>query len=160
MNQKLLRIYMQDHYAAATAGAELARRTSGSNEGTAFGAPLARIAAEIDEDRDALEAMMRALGFGGDRVKNAALWAGEKIGRLKPNGRLTGYSPLSRMVELEGLTAGVAGKRALWCTLSNVAASEPRLDRARLSALIERADAQLAVLDDLRSQAADEAFVA
>ena len=35
--------------------------------------------------------------------KNAGAWALEKVGRLKLNGELTSYSPLSRVVELEGL---------------------------------------------------------
>ncbi len=47
---------------------------------------------------------MAALGVPQDRVKNAMGWGAEKLGRLKPNGQLTGYSPLSRMVELKGLT--------------------------------------------------------
>jgi hypothetical protein len=54
---------------------------------------------------------MDELRFGGDKVKNIAAWGIEKVGRLKLNGQLTGYSPLSRVVELEGLLAGIAGKR-------------------------------------------------
>lgn len=34
----------------------------------------------------------------------------EKLGRLKPNGQLHGYSPLSRVIELEGLYLGISGK--------------------------------------------------
>ena len=42
-----------------------------------------------------------------DRLKVAGAWAGEKAGRLKLNGHLTGYSPQSRVIELEGLVVGV-----------------------------------------------------
>ena len=103
VDSKRLRIFMQDHLAAATAGLELARRTRGANEGTEFGEPLARVADEIEADRGELEAMLTDLGFGPDRPKNIGAWAGEKVGRLKLNGQLTGYSPLSRVLELEGL---------------------------------------------------------
>ena len=64
---KRLRIFMQDHLAAATAGLELARRTRGANEGTDYGEPLARVADEIEADRSELEAMLTDLGFGPDR---------------------------------------------------------------------------------------------
>ena len=36
-------------------------------------------------------------------------WVAEKAGRLKLNGSLLTYSPLSRLVELEGLSLGVEG---------------------------------------------------
>jgi hypothetical protein len=159
VNEKLLRIYLQDHLAGSTVGLELARRARGANRGTAYGAPLAKLADEIEADRRALEGIMQDLGFGPDRVKNVVAWTAEKAGRLKLNGQLTGYSPLSRMVEVEGLIGGVSGKLALWRTLRGLADADPRLDPARLGRLAERAESQLGVLDDLRARAGREAFV-
>jgi hypothetical protein len=158
MDRKLLRIYLQDHLAASTGGLELARRARGSNEGTPYGEPLARLADDIEADRRALESLMDDLGFGADRAKNLVFWVGEKAGRLKPNGQLTGYSPLSRMIEIEGLITGVNGKRSLWLTLREVAESDPDLDTERLGRLVERAEQQLDTLHDLRSRAGREAF--
>ena len=158
MDEKLLRIYLQDHLALATGGGELSRRARASNKGTPYGTPLSKLADEIEEDRRALQTVMKELGFGADRAKVAAAWTAEKMGRLKPNGRLTGYSPLSRMIELEGLIAGVNGKLSLWRTLRELAESDSRLNRERLGRLVERAEAQRALLDDLRSRAASEAF--
>src|SRR5688500_20375415 len=103
MNEKYLRIYLQDHLAGSTAGLELARRTRGANEGTEYGPPLARIADEIEADRRQLQGINEDLGFGGDRLQNMAAWSLETIGHLKLNGDLTGYSPLSRVVALERL---------------------------------------------------------
>jgi predicted DNA-binding ribbon-helix-helix protein len=159
MNEKLLRVYLQDHLAGSTAGVELARRTRGANEGTEYGPPLANIADEIEADRRHLQGIMEDLGFGGDRLKNVAAWGVEKAGRLKLNGQLTGYSPLSRVVELEGLLTGITGKRALWVALLEVAPGEPRLDAALLERLRDRADAQRATVEELREKAAREAFV-
>jgi predicted DNA-binding ribbon-helix-helix protein len=158
MNEKLLRVYLQDHLAGSTAGVELARRTRGANEGTEYGPPLANIADEIEADRRHLQGIMEDLGFGGDRLKNIAAWGVEKAGRLKLNGQLTGYSPLSRVVELEGLLTGITGKRALWVALLEVAPGEPRLDAALLERLRDRADAQRATVEELREKAAREAF--
>ena len=159
MNRKALRIYLQDHLAGSTGGVELARRARGANQGTVYGDEFAKLADEIEADRRSLESIMDDLGFGADRPKNAVFWIAEKAGRLKLNGQLTGYSPLSRMVEIEGLIAGVNGKRSLWRSLLEVAADEPKLDADRLQRLVERAEQQLATLQELRSRAAREAFL-
>ena len=159
MDAKLLRIYLQDHLAGATGGVELARRARGSNKGTTYGDALAKLADEIEADRRALEGILEDLGFGADRAKNIVFWAAEKAGRLKPNGQLTGYSPLSRLIELEGLVTGINGKLSLWRSLLEVAPDEPRLDADRIGRLIERGEAQLKTVEELRTQAARAAFI-
>jgi hypothetical protein len=159
MNEKHLRIYLQDHLAGATAGLELARRTRGANEGTEYGPPLAKIADEIEADRRHLYGIVEELGFGGDRLKIIAAWGLEKVGRLKLNGQLTGYSPLSRLVELEGLLTGITGKKGLWVALLELAPTEPRLDAALLERLRDRAEEQRTKVEELREKAAREAFL-
>jgi hypothetical protein len=158
MAEKLLRIYLQDHLAGATGGVELARRSAKSNRGTTFGDALSKLADEIETDRHALETIMDDLGFEADRAKNLAFWAAEKAGRLKLNGRLTGYSPLSRLVELEGLLSGISGKRSLWTALRTIADDEPRLDPGALDRLIQRAKEQVSSIEGLRDRAAREAL--
>lgn len=158
MAEKLLRIYLQDHLAGATGGVELARRSAKANRGTTFGDALSKLAGEIETDRQALETIMDDLGFGADRAKNVAFWAAEKAGRLKLNGQLTGYSPLSRLVELEGLLSGIQGKRSLWTALRTIAEDEPRLDPGALDRLIQRAKEQVSSVEGLRDRAAREAL--
>jgi hypothetical protein len=158
MNEKYLRIYLQDHLAGSTTGLELARRTRDANNGTDYGPPLAKIADEIASDRRQLENIMRDLGFGADKLKNVAAWSLEKVGRLKLNGELTSYSPLSRVVELEGLLTGITGKWGLWVALLEVAPGEPRLDAALLERLRDRAEEQRATVEELRKKASREAF--
>jgi hypothetical protein len=137
----LLTIYLNDHLAGATIGVELARRLRGSNEGDArFGAPLAEICAEIEADRATLERVMERLAIGRSRIKPAAAWVGEKVGRLKLNGQLRGYSPLSRLVELEALYIGITGKMQLWSALE-VMVSAP-LEGIDFERLAERASRQ------------------
>jgi len=160
LGRDYLKIYLEDHYAGATAGLELARRTAGANSGNVYGDVLDRIAREIEEDRDSLRAIMTTLGVGPDRFKVAGAWAGEKAGRLKLNGHLTGYSPQSRVIEIEGLVVGVTGKRCLWAALRHIAAQETRLDVEDLDRLIARADGQLADLEEQRLKAVSEAVAA
>jgi hypothetical protein len=151
----LLAIYLQDHLAAATAGRDLARRTLGANRGSEFEPFLARRAAAIDEDRQELQAILGRLGVRPDPVKLGAAWLGEKAGRLKFNGQLSGYSPLSRLVELEGLTVGVSAKLSLWQMLAVAGPERPALADAPLERLIERAEGQLDELKGQRARAAE-----
>jgi hypothetical protein len=158
MNKKLLGIYLNDHLAGSTVGLELAKRARGQNRDSDYGEFLGTIADEIDADRETLKGIMDDLGIRKDPAKVAAGWIGEKAGRLKLNGQLTGYSPLSRLVELEALALGVTGKLALWKSLRLLADSEPALDRPTLERLIERAESHQRGLEERRLTAAREAL--
>jgi hypothetical protein len=158
MDQKLLSIYLNDHLAGATVGIELARRTCSNNEGTDLGAFLVALIAEIESDREDLKALMEALGCRKDVVKQAGGWVAEKVGRLKLNGQLTGYSDLSRLEELEGLCLGVEGKLSLWKSLKQIENHDPRLVTFDLERLIKRAQQQREELEEHRIQAAEQAF--
>ncbi|MEA2455011.1 MAG: hypothetical protein QOI45_1273 [Thermoleophilaceae bacterium] len=160
LDHKLLGIYLNDHLAGSTVGLELAKRAANENEGTPYGEPLARVAAEIEEDREALKSLMDALEVKPDHPKVMAAWVAEKLGRLKPNGQILGYSPLSRLIELETLALGITGKLSLWEALTEVHGEDPRIDLEELKRLSERADEQRAEVWQLRQRAAREAFAA
>ena len=138
---KYLATYLNDHMLGATAGHELVRRAARENEGAELGGFLAPLADELHADREALKAIMGELGVKVDRAKVAAGWAAEKVGRLKPNAQLRGYSPLSPLVELEALSIGIQGKLAMWRALAEVA-DDVGLDRARMEELAVRAETQ------------------
>jgi hypothetical protein len=103
---------------------------------------------------------MRMLGVSEGVFKKVAAVAVEKVGHLKPNGRLIGYSPLSRVVELESLMAGIIAKRRLWVSLRQLAQdanrSLPGIDFEELDA---RATDQLTTLASLHEEAARIAFL-
>ena len=92
-------------------------------------------------------------------MKNTLARGLELAGRLKLNGQLTGYSPLSRLVELEGLITGISGKISLWRALLELVPQEPRLDAERLQQLIERGEEQRRTVEELRTRAVRDAFV-
>jgi hypothetical protein len=158
LDDTLLAIYLNDHLAGATAGVGLAHRLAGENRDTVGGQAMRRLGDEIADDRGALLETMATLDVPVRRYKTWLAWAGEKAGRLKPNGRLFTKSPLSRVVGLELLTLGVEGKAAAWRTLRARAASDSRLDADRFGELLERARQQAADLERLREWAATEAF--
>jgi hypothetical protein len=156
--ERFLGIYLNDHLAGAIAGSELAKRAARNNEGTQLGPFLDRLATDIQQDRRALETLMSDLGVRKDVVKDAAAWMAEKVGRLKLNGRLVGYSNLSRLVELEGLSLGVEGKLAMWRNLSRVREKYAALEKTNIEELTERAEAQRRELEEVRQEAAEKAL--
>ena len=86
MDQKLLGIYLNDHLTAATAGAELAKRAHGSNEGAELGEFLGALEHDLADDLAELKTAMARYDVGIDRAKQLAGWTGEKFGRLKISG--------------------------------------------------------------------------
>jgi hypothetical protein len=148
--------YLNDHLAGATVGRELSKRAAGSNRGTPLGDFLEKLHEEIVEDRRTLLEVMGALDVGEDRVKTVAAQVGERIGRLKPNGTLLSYSPLSRVVELEGLALGVQAKAGLWRALALL--DDPRVEGFDFAALERRAKRQHKGVEGYRIEAALTAF--
>lgn len=157
-NAKRQAIYLNDHLAGATVGIELARRTLAENNDAQLGAFLRAFLTEIEEDRDTLVRLMHSLGVARSAVKIAGAWTAEKVGRLKPNGQMRGYSPLSRLIELEGLALGVEGKRSLWLAFAAVRNHDERLPDIDFAALAERARSQRERLEPHRLAAAVEAL--
>jgi hypothetical protein len=158
VDEKLLSIYLQDHMAGAVAGVELARRARGSNRDTDYGEEIAEICATIEEHRQVLQDVAGALGISPSRVKEAPAWVGEKLGRLKLNGRLLGYSPLSRLVELEGLVLGLTGQIELWRSLRESVGGDRRLADFDLNQMAKRTEQLRTRVERLHERAAREAL--
>jgi hypothetical protein len=122
---RYLPIYLNDHLAGATVGVELTRRLEAANqENEAFAPTLRQLSAEIEADRETLKGVLDRLGVSPSPIKGPVAWLLERLGRLKPNGHLRSYSPLSRVLELEGLAMGIVGKTQLWRTLSGLGLDE------------------------------------
>jgi hypothetical protein len=155
---RFLRIYMNDQLALGVAWREVAKRAQGENEGTPLGEALRRVSTGIAEDVETFEATMERLGFGRDRVKTAAAAIAERLGRLKLNGQLRGYSPLSRFAELDLLAMGIEGKKILWANLRDFGDLRRRLPDVDFDELIRRAEAQREELEPFRARAGREAF--
>jgi len=152
----LLNRYVRDHWALAGAGGALARRACRNNRNTPWGHQLDRVARDIAADDEQLDAIRNALGADGGRARRVAAMAAERLARLKLNGRLLSYSPLSRVYEAEGLAAGITAKRHLWLALSE--AVGPSCAGADLGVLVERADDQLATVSGFHRWAVGQAF--
>ena len=156
---EFLRIYLRDQLAMGIGWRELARRAARNNKGTETGAALDRVATAIAEDVDTFRKIMDRLRIAPDPVKNTAALVAERVGRLKPNGRLRAYSPLSRFEELELLTMGIDGKKQMWATLRDLAGLGVRIQDIDFDRLVARAQEQRDELEPHREAAGTEAFV-
>jgi hypothetical protein len=155
---RLLRIYLNDHLATLTAGIELTKRSSSNNRGTALGTFLSDLESEFEADRDLLLEVMDTLDVSSDPLKRTAGWLAEKAGRLKFNGRLVGYSDLSRLIELEGLAAIVSANASLWRSLRDIAGKRTELSRFDFEDMAQTSDRQRERLEAFRSEAATVAL--
>lgn len=154
MHHKSLRIYLNDHLAGATAGVELSRRIARAHQTSTRAPVLQRLVDDISDDRQSLLDLMELLDVPQRRYKVYGGWAGEKVARLKPNGRLYRRSGLSTLIELETLRLGIQGKQQLWQALTPLAAESDRFEASRLDTLMERAKDQMATVDELHLTAA------
>jgi hypothetical protein len=152
---KLFGIYLDDHWAGAAAGLDLANRLASRNQSMPWHGDLTRIVTAIREDQEVLGRLRDRRGRPRSTLKRKLAVVATRIGGLKLNGRLATYSPLSRVIELEVLMAGVQAKQLMWRTLRQVewVPSDISLDD-----LERRAEEQLEQLDRIHDQAAQMAF--
>lgn len=141
-----LRTYLNDHYTGSVAAIDLVHDGARQHAGSELGDFLAGLAREIEADRDALRAVMAVAGARPHRAKHVTAWLGEKAMRLKMR-----RAPQPLML-LEMLALGIRGKLLGWRALA--AAGNPT--RAPLDHLIERAESQLAQVEQHRLAAARE----
>lgn len=150
MTNRLLGIYLNDQLAAGVLWRETARRAQRNNAGSDLGQALDRVATAIAEDVATFERIMQRLGVRQNRAKVVLAMAAERGGRLKLNGRLTSYSPLSRFSELEFLAYGIEGKKILWQNLRDLAHLGEQLPDVDFDALVARAQEQRDEIEPFR----------
>jgi hypothetical protein len=156
--ERYLAIYLNDQLALGVLWREIARRSQRANEGSELGAALDRIATEIAEDVETFEDVMRRAEIPRTPAKPLLAIIGERVGRLKFNGQLSGYSPLSRFEELDFLIMGIDGKLVLWANLRDLAGLGARLPDVDFDGLIERARRQRALLEPFHAEAGRKAL--
>jgi hypothetical protein len=154
MTNKYLEIYLRDHLAAATAGVEFTRRCARENEGTPEGVELREMVDGLKDEREVLKTLMERLEVAPSQVKNALAVVAERMGRLKLNGELTRYSPLSHLLEIEGLMSAVEARSGLWRTIREAQELEPTLQSIPTELLIEQAELQRKRLEQFHQRAA------
>jgi hypothetical protein len=142
-----LGIYLNDHRAVIVGELALADRCRNTHIGTDLAHQLTIHIGAVSDDRDLIDDFLDQLDHGIDHVKGFAATLGERIGRFKLNGQLVGRSPLSPVVELEGLIAATHARQVMW----NALAERKVLDVLNLERVAtERGAAAAEQLDVLR----------
>jgi hypothetical protein len=154
MAHRPIDVYLNDHLAGATFGADLARQLEARTEGTDFQPEISRLAAEIEADLDTLTDLMERIGATRNSSKQVTAWVAEKASRLKLTRLTSGGDELSTFLSIEALSLGVEGKASLWTTLRELRDHYPELLSSDLDDLLQRARRQRQVLETERIAAA------
>ena len=158
MANRSLATYLNNHVAGAVMALELLERLKEEGAGAKEGPVLATLHTEISADRQTLEALMTELGITSSVPQQASAWLTEKLSEVKlllddPEGMA-----LRRLESLEALALGITGKEALWHSLAVAAETAPELARRDYAQLINSAEQQRDVVENLRREAAREAL--
>jgi hypothetical protein len=159
MVNESLATYLNDHLAGAVLALELLDHLQADQQtGTAEASLLAGVHADVEADRQELEAFTARHGIPVSAPRKAAGWLVEKLGEIKLHLDDTGDGAFRRLEALETISLGIAGKAALWHALAAAADHVPELGTLDYPRLGQRAAAQREVVETLRLQAAQEAF--
>ena len=162
MNDRRLRIYLDDHLALMVAEVELIGRCWWNNRGTPLGEFLQKIENEVKAEKSIVNDVIHRMGGKrtmDGRLKQSAAWFAEKLGRFKLNDSLLTYSDLSRLIELETLAAAAQERIALWDNLESVAGNDARLEGITFSFFRDQSRQHLDELNTRRRFAAAGAFL-
>ena len=158
MAQRPIDVYVNDHLAGATFGADLARQLEAQTEETDFQPEMSRLAAEIEADLDTLTDLMKRIGATRNPTKQVTAWVAEKASRVKLTGLTSSTDELGIFLSIEALSLGVEGKAALWTTLRELRDQYPELLSTDLDDLLQRAHRQRQALESERLAAAKRAL--
>jgi len=158
MAHRPIDVYLNDHLAGATFGADLARQLAARTEGTDLHPEMSRLAADIEADLDTLTDLMERIGATRNPAKQLATWVAEKASRLKLAGVTSGNDELGTFLSIEALALGVEGKASLWTTLLELRGHYPELASPDLDDLLQRAQRQRQVLETERTAAAQRSL--
>jgi hypothetical protein len=154
MSQKILTAYLNDHLAGSVAALELLDHVIQLHNGTAVARTLVELRAEVEEDQKVLQGLLHGVGGSESRLRHAAAWLSEKVGRAKLLIDDPGSGELRFLEALEAIVLGIQGKAGLWRALQAISAQLPPAQQLDFSALERRALTQFERLDRLRLQAA------
>jgi hypothetical protein len=160
MVDRHLATYLNDHLAGAVAAIELLTHIEAAHAGTATGHCFAALRADVEADRQELEALMGRLHIPVSRSRAAMAFLVEKATQLKLRLDDSAEGALRLLEVSEAVALGIEGKRALWGALAATAEAAPALQVADYARLAQRAEEQRQRVETVRLGAARAAFTA
>ncbi|MDO5512123.1 NAD-dependent epimerase/dehydratase family protein [Corynebacterium sp.] len=153
----LLELYLSDHLTGATAGVNRIERMAQDYVDTPMFAELSSVADEIRSDRELLRNVIEDLGLARKPYRQAVAWVGERVGRLKLNGRILERSPMTMLLEAEIMRSAINGKLGGWETLREHA-DGLGLDPQVFADLIDSSHRQLETIEKVHAYARERAL--
>jgi hypothetical protein len=144
-----LSAYLHSHLTAASAGERLFEHAAKSWRNTPQAGEVARLAAEVTEDKRTLEEVCEQLHSSMPGYKKPLAWAGAQVAALGPLNPGHSIDGAKGQLELESLISAVTGKLLLWKTLRVLSRDDHRIDPVRMEQLSSRAAAQIQTLETL-----------
>lgn len=157
MSSDLLELYLSDHLTGATAGANRIARMADDFVDTPVFAQLGQLADQISAERDFLERIINDLGLKQKPYRQAVAWVGERVGRLKGNGKVVERSPMTMLLETELMRGAVNAKIGGWESLREHA-DTLGLDPAVFDAMIKNSYKQVELLEEVHAYARPRAL--
>lgn len=158
MSDEHLATYLNDHLAGSVVALELMENLEAVYAGSPVADFIAELRADIEADRQELEAVMNGLKISESRTRKASAWLTEKLTELKLRLDDSTRGDLRLFESLEALSLGIEGKKSLWVALSAAAEVSPRLRLADYERLIQRAEEQRSRVEAKRIEVAKAAL--
>jgi hypothetical protein len=156
-DRKTLEIYLNDHLAGARSALDLLEDIAGDDVEEGFATFVRELHEEISTDREQLQTIIDRLGVPPERFKQLLADLSETMGRVKL-ARAGAPDALSRLLELETLSAGIWTKMRLWRSLAAADVLGDGFSDIDLDALHARGQRQLDAVEEQRLRAARAAL--
>jgi hypothetical protein len=150
-------VYLNDHLAGATAGADRAKQAAERHDGE-LGEFFAQLADEVGADYNTLTSLMDQMDAHASGAKEVLAKAGSEISEAKFSGESMDDPEFGTFITLETLSIGVEGKLCMWKALKVVADDYPELSSTDIDTLIERAQSQRDKIEGKRLEVASTAL--
>ena len=152
MAYSALETYLNDHFAGATAGVNLAKMAAEEHKGDEHGAFFGEISSEISADYEKLQGLMESLGVEESATKGALAEIGSKM--MAPKFTAGSDDELNAFVTIETLSIGVEGKVCMWKALKTVESEYPAFKEYDIDELLARATSQREKIEAQRQKMA------
>lgn len=162
LDRGLLGLYLADHLSGATGGLARVERMAEDYTDKPWHGDLVSLVRELRSERDEVRSIIESLGTSRRPLRQGLAWAGERLGRLKLNRRLTSRSPMSPVLELELMRGAVMAKQGLWQVLRDLPAEHHAalgVEAAELDRLVAQAADQRDRLERMHAQVRGTAFL-
>jgi hypothetical protein len=149
-----LTTYLNDHLAGSVAAIELVDHLLTMLANDERRTVLASVRKDIEEDQELLQEILHRIGGSESRIRKAAAWVAEKLGRAKLHLDDTGQGELPLLEGFEAVALGIQGKLALWASLSTQREDWAELKQVDFDRLRHRAENQHDRIESLRLRSA------